>query len=368
MTDSTAVQDALDEAGYRLTEARRSIADLIAARNGHFTAADLVADARARRLGIGRATIFRTLDVLVDLQAVERLDLPTGDHAYVACERAHHHHVVCSNCGASRDIDDAGWRAVVRDIERRTGYRIDDHRLELFGVCPDCTRSRPVTEARPTLRLDSSSRPLFAALALIALVLAACSPGTASQAPAADALRVVATTTVFADIVSAIGGAHVTVDSIVPAGSGPEDYEPRPADARKISEAELIVSNGVGLDDFLTGIIDAAGSATAERLVLGDGIPTITIDGEENPHFWLDPSLVEQYYVPAIRDTLTRLDPLGQDRHRSVGDGVCRLAPRTRRDEPRRSWPSSRPSIASSSPSTTPSRISRRTTTSSSSA
>ena len=166
-----------------------------------------------------------------------------------------------------------------------------------------------MTEARPTLRLDISSRPFFAALALIALVLAACSPGTASQAPAADALRVVATTTVFADIVSAIGGAHVTVDSIVPAGSGPEDYEPRPVDARKISEAELIVSNGVGLDDFLTGIIDAAGSATAERLVLGDGIPTITIDGEENPHFWLDPSLVEQYYVPAIRDTLTRLVP-----------------------------------------------------------
>jgi len=138
MTDANAVQGALDEAGYRLTEARRSIAGLIAARNGHFTAADLVADARAGRLGIGRATIFRTLDVLADLHAVERLDLPTGEHAYVACERAHHHHVVCSNCGASRDIDDAGWRAVVRDIERRTGYRIDDHRLELFGVCPDC--------------------------------------------------------------------------------------------------------------------------------------------------------------------------------------------------------------------------------------
>jgi ABC-type Zn uptake system ZnuABC Zn-binding protein ZnuA len=166
-----------------------------------------------------------------------------------------------------------------------------------------------VTDARPALRLDISPSPIFAALAMIALVLASCSPGTASQAPAADALRVVATTTVFADIVGAIGGTHVTVDAIVPAGSGPEDYEPRPEDARKISEAELIVSNGVGLDDFLTGIIDAAGSATAERLVLGDGIPTITIDGEENPHFWLDPSLVEQHYVPAIRDTLTRLVP-----------------------------------------------------------
>ena len=138
VTSSVAVRTVLDDAGYRLTDARRSIAELIAGRAGHFTAADLVADARRRRLGIGRATIFRTLDVLAELHAVERLDLPNGDHAYVACEPAHHHHIVCSNCGQSRDIDDAGWRAVVRDIERRSGYRIDDHRLELFGRCPDC--------------------------------------------------------------------------------------------------------------------------------------------------------------------------------------------------------------------------------------
>jgi Fur family transcriptional regulator, ferric uptake regulator len=140
MTEPTAVQAALDDAGYRRTGARRSIADLIAARKGPFTAADLVEDARTRRLHIGRATIFRTLDVLADLHAVERLDLPSGEHAYVACEPVHHHHVVCSSCGASRDVDDAGWRSVVHDIERTTGYRIDDHRLELFGVCPDCRR------------------------------------------------------------------------------------------------------------------------------------------------------------------------------------------------------------------------------------
>ena len=135
---STDLSAALGDAGYRLTDARRSIAALIAGRRGHFTAADLVAEARERRLGVGRATIFRTLDVLTELRAVERLDLPNGEHAYVACEPAHHHHVVCSSCGRSRDVDDAGWRAVVRDIERRTGYRIDDHRLELFGRCPSC--------------------------------------------------------------------------------------------------------------------------------------------------------------------------------------------------------------------------------------
>jgi Fe2+ or Zn2+ uptake regulation protein len=138
MTRSADLSAAMDDAGYRLTAARRSIAELVAGRRGHFTAADLVAEARDRRLDVGRATVFRTLDVLTELHAIERLDLPNGEHAYVACEPAHHHHVVCSSCGRSRDVDDAGWRAVVRDIEQRTGYRIDDHRLELFGRCPSC--------------------------------------------------------------------------------------------------------------------------------------------------------------------------------------------------------------------------------------
>ena len=137
-TGSTASATALEDAGYRLTDARRAVTALIASREGHFTAADLVAEARARRLGIGRATIFRTLDVLAELHAVERLDLPNGEHAYVVCEPTHHHHVVCSSCGRTTDIDDSGLRTVVRDIARRTGYRIDDHRLELFGLCADC--------------------------------------------------------------------------------------------------------------------------------------------------------------------------------------------------------------------------------------
>ena len=137
-TVTSTLDDALGTAGYRATAARRAVVDLIAGREGHFTAADLVADARSRGLGIGRATIFRTLDVLAELRGVERLDLPTGEHSYVACEPAHHHHVVCSSCGRSSDADDTGLRAVVRDIERQTGYRIDEHRLELFGRCPDC--------------------------------------------------------------------------------------------------------------------------------------------------------------------------------------------------------------------------------------
>ena len=153
--------------------------------------------------------------------------------------------------------------------------------------------------------------PTIVAGLIASLLLAACGSGTGPSAGPTGALGVVATTTVFADIVRNVGGDRVTVDSIIPAGAGPEDYEPKPDDAKKLADADLIVSNGVGLDDFLTRLIDAAGAASASRLVLGDGIPTISVDGQPNPHFWLDPSLVADHYVSAIAAALTKIDPNG---------------------------------------------------------
>jgi Fe2+ or Zn2+ uptake regulation protein len=138
------VVSALDRAGYRLTQPRRIVAGMIGAQAGHFTADDLVREANGRRLGVGRATIFRLLELLVDLGAVERLDLPTGGHAYVRCEPAHHHHIVCSSCGRATGIPDPGAIDVAREVARRTGYRVDVHRLELFGICPDCQTSPSV--------------------------------------------------------------------------------------------------------------------------------------------------------------------------------------------------------------------------------
>ena len=138
MIGPSPIVTALDRAGYRLTGPRQALAGLIAAQDGHFTAADLVAAASSHRLGVGRATVFRTLEVLEELGAIERLDLPTGEHAYVGCEPVHHHHVVCSSCGRTSEISDADLQRVVRRVGRQTGYRIDDHRLELFGLCPAC--------------------------------------------------------------------------------------------------------------------------------------------------------------------------------------------------------------------------------------
>jgi Fur family ferric uptake transcriptional regulator len=138
MADATTIVDALVDAGYRLTAPRRALAQLIASRRGHFTAEDLLGESRRRRLGVTRATVFRSLDVLSELGLVERLDLPTGEHAFVACEPAHHHHIVCSRCGRSTEVADNGLEAVAAAIERQSGYRVDAHRLELFGRCPAC--------------------------------------------------------------------------------------------------------------------------------------------------------------------------------------------------------------------------------------
>jgi Fur family ferric uptake transcriptional regulator len=149
MTDPASYVSALDRAGYRLTEPRRSLAALIADQDGHFTAAALVAETRSRRLGVGRATVFRTLEVLEELGAIERLDLPSGEHAYIGCDPLHHNHVVCSSCGRTTEIDDAGLRSVVRDVARQTGFRVDEHRLQLFGLCPACLAGEAGTTTAP---------------------------------------------------------------------------------------------------------------------------------------------------------------------------------------------------------------------------
>jgi Fur family transcriptional regulator, ferric uptake regulator len=144
---ATTILSALDDAGYRLTEPRRAVADLIAEHDGHFTAADLAGSATRHRRDLSRATLFRSLDLLTELGVVERLDLPSGEHAYVPCAPAHHHHVVCSRCGRSTDVEDCGVAAAVDEISRRSGYRIEAHRLELFGLCRHCQARTGTTAA-----------------------------------------------------------------------------------------------------------------------------------------------------------------------------------------------------------------------------
>lgn len=138
MLDADAILDRFEAAGYRLTEPRRAVAALVGERTSHFTAEELLVAARDQGAGLSRATLFRSLETLATLGVIERLDLPTGEHAFVACRPAHHHHVVCSRCGRSSELVDTGLLSMLDAAGRRSGYRIDSHRLEVFGVCPTC--------------------------------------------------------------------------------------------------------------------------------------------------------------------------------------------------------------------------------------
>jgi Fur family transcriptional regulator, ferric uptake regulator len=138
--------DALDRAGERVTGPRRAVAGLVLAHDGHFTAAEVVEDARRCRPAVGRATVFRSLDLFTTLGLVERVDLPGGEHAYVVCDSVHHHHAICTSCGRSFDVHDAGLAGALEAIGDRSGFRVTAHRLEIFGICGACAttgRGRP---------------------------------------------------------------------------------------------------------------------------------------------------------------------------------------------------------------------------------
>lgn len=142
----TLTPSAIEDAGRRRSRSRARVAQMVMARTGPFTAAELVAEGRARRPRVARATVFRALDLFQALGLVEQLDLPGGGHAYVRCLPAHHHHLVCSRCGRTVEVPDLGLTDVTAEIHRRTGFRIDEHRLELFGRCPRCQAGSSSTD------------------------------------------------------------------------------------------------------------------------------------------------------------------------------------------------------------------------------
>jgi Fe2+ or Zn2+ uptake regulation protein len=107
-----------------------------------------VDEAKRSRRGVGRATVFRALELFEQLGLVERIDLPNGEHAYVVCQPAHHHHVICTSCGRSAEVGDLGIGSIAGTVEAQTGFSIDSHRIELFGLCPQCRTAGPERSRR----------------------------------------------------------------------------------------------------------------------------------------------------------------------------------------------------------------------------
>ena len=159
---------------------------------------------------------------------------------------------------------------------------------------------------------------------LLVLVLAGCTSLPSGGSVPDGRLQVLATTSIVGDVVRQVAGDHALVQVLLPVGTDPHAFEPRPQDAALIADADLVFASGAGLEEFLTPLLNSAGAA--DRIVeLSAGIALQPFAGEElapaagtqndasadhqvDPHTWMDPNNVIVWTRNALA-ALSAADP-----------------------------------------------------------
>ena len=150
-------------------------------------------------------------------------------------------------------------------------------------------------------------------LAAFAVLLGSCTSAGSSAPIGSARLPVVATTSVFADLVRNVGGDLVAVSSLVPPNSDVHTYSPKPSDIRALAGAHVVFMNGLGLDDWLMRTIES-GASHAAVVQLAVDLPGAVYqlgedpNGPPNPHLWLNVAY-GQGYVDRVAAALARADP-----------------------------------------------------------
>lgn len=125
----------LAESGLRVTGQRRTVVEAIAEKSGAFSAEALSYELHPQ--GIGRATVYRTLELLEQFGMVTRMHLD-GCHGFTLCDEGHHHHLVCSSCNAVLPVDASEVEIEIQKLADRLKFRVDTHTLEFAGRCEAC--------------------------------------------------------------------------------------------------------------------------------------------------------------------------------------------------------------------------------------
>ncbi len=131
---------ALAGRGYKLTQPRRAVLRVIAGATTSLSPAEIFARARRFYPRTGLVTVYRTLEVLIACGALRKVHQPDGCHSFAPASEGHAHHVICEDCRAVIEFDDCDLGDLLRAVQRRTGYKIQAHWLELFGQCPNCQK------------------------------------------------------------------------------------------------------------------------------------------------------------------------------------------------------------------------------------
>jgi Fur family ferric uptake transcriptional regulator len=91
---------------------------------------------------IGLATVYRTLQSLVDAGEVDTLRTDGGEAVYRRCSTGHHHHLICRHCRRTVEVDSVAVERWARRIAEQNGFAEVEHVLEVFGTCADCASGR----------------------------------------------------------------------------------------------------------------------------------------------------------------------------------------------------------------------------------
>ena len=131
----------LKQHGYKLTPQRRAVLRVLSSSQEHLTAADIYEKVRPECPSIGLVTIYRLLQILIELGFICEVHTNDNSHCYLARRQlAHHHHLICSGCGAVVEFTDCNLSGLGKRLSRETGFEIESHLLEFIGRCRNCQK------------------------------------------------------------------------------------------------------------------------------------------------------------------------------------------------------------------------------------
>jgi ABC-type Zn uptake system ZnuABC Zn-binding protein ZnuA len=169
-------------------------------------------------------------------------------------------------------------------------------------------------------------RRAVAVLLLLVGLACGCGTGEKLSAPKSSSGKIVVMASIapLAYFTQRVGGDRVEVHMLIPPGSNPHTFEPKPTDLESLSKARLLVLNGISLEYWADAMVDAAHNQELKVVKTAGGLPLLRGDehGElGNPHVWLDP-IDAIHQVEKIRDALTDVDPSGSRTYRANTDAL----------------------------------------------
>ena len=133
------LQEELNQQGLRMTRPRKEVAAILKESKVPLTPQTIHQRAIRRNCDIGLVSVYRTLDLLSELDLVRRVHGQDGCHGYVLASPGHHHHLICHKCGKAVEFTGSGDLSdFIKRIESNTGLAIDEHILQLYGLCQQC--------------------------------------------------------------------------------------------------------------------------------------------------------------------------------------------------------------------------------------